>query len=233
LFFVDTRFSFFVSLISSYSYTAQVMSSRRLDRVGLDPFVIECFSRNGVSTVGDLLLASPLSLMLYADLSLRDVRNLILKVSDKISCKPTSALDILHKRAQKKQFLSTGLNCLDVALKGGLLIGCISEISGPPGVGKTQFCLSCALQTIAQSHLSMLSGGLNSDGNPFTNNNIGSVVYIDTELKFDPNRLIQMAMETFPELYSSEYRTDAPHQVDRLLSCVKVVLSAITRHSLG
>eukprot|EP01034_Spumella_vulgaris_P029022 gene29022-35996_t len=69
----------------------------------------------------------------------------------------------------------------------------------------------------------MLSGGLNSDGNPFTNNNIGGVVYIDTELKFDPNRLIQMAIETFPELYSSEYRVDAPHQVDKLLSCVKII----------
>ena len=84
------------------------------------------------------------------------------------------------------------------------MVGSISEICGAPGAGKTQFCLSCALQAVSSS----TSAG---------------VIYIDTELKFDPNRLIQMAIECYPELYSSEFRTDAPHQIDSLLSRVKVI----------
>ncbi len=49
-----------------------------------------------------------------------------------------------------------------------------------------------------------------------------SVIYIDTELKFDPNRLVQIALERYPEIYSSEFRSDSAHQVDRLLTAVKV-----------
>lgn len=52
-----------------------------------------------------------------------------------------------------------------------------------------------------------------------------SVIYIDTELKFDPNRLVQIALERYPEIYSSEFRSDSAHQVDRLLTAVKVRIS--------
>lgn len=198
------------------------MSSRKLDRVGLESHICDAFARNGVSTVGDLLLASPLSLMLYGDLSLVQVKEIISIVSEKVQSKPTSALELLHTRAQTKRFLATGLSNLDIALKGGLLVGCISEISGPPGVGKTQFCLNCTLQTLAQRQLPAVSpvGGQNRPS-------VGGVIYFDTELKFDPNRLIQMAIERFPQLYSSEYRTDAPHQVDNLLNGVKVCITHV------
>ena len=50
-----------------------------------------------------------------------------------------------------------------------------------------------------------------------------SVIYIDTELKFDPNRLVQMALERHPDIYSSEFRSDSAHQVDSLLTAVKVI----------
>eukprot|EP01032_Pedospumella_encystans_P010568 gene10568-12343_t len=96
-------------------------------------------------------------------------------------------------------------------MKGGLMVGSISEICGAPGAGKTQFCLSCALQAVSSS----TSAG---------------VIYIDTELKFDPNRLIQMAIECYPELYSSEFRTDAPHQIDSLLSRLKVKRPMTMKH---
>lgn len=43
-------------------------------------------------------------------------------------------------------YLKTGLEQLDLALKGGLPTGGIVEIVGPAGAGKTQFCLqSCVL----------------------------------------------------------------------------------------
>jgi RAD51-like protein 1 len=108
----------------------------------------------------------------------------------------------------------------DTALKGGLLVGSISEICGAPGAGKTQFCLSCTLQGVVTAQQSASSSGVAAGAQQ------GAVIYIDTELKFDPNRLIQMAMERYPEMYSSEFRTDAPHQIDRLLDQVKVCLRA-------
>jgi hypothetical protein len=50
----------------------------------------------------------------------------------------------------------------------------------------------------------------------------GGVVYIDTELKFDSMRLIDVAINRYPETYSAEYSVDAPHQIDKFLKSVKV-----------
>ena len=172
--------------------------------MGIDPFVCEKLAKNGVTTVREILSACPLMLMLQSDLSMKLVKDIIATVSDKVHSKPQSALMVMHARSQTSRFLSTGVSKFNTAMKGGLMVGSISEICGAPGAGKTQFCLSCALQAVSSS----TSAG---------------VIYIDTELKFDPNRLIQMAIECYPELYSSEFRTDAPHQIDSLLSRVKVI----------
>lgn len=180
-----------------------LMANRKLERMGIDPFVCERLAKNNIGTVRELLAACPITVMLQADLSMKQVKDMIAMVSDKVHAKPLSALVVMHARSQGNRFLSTGIDKFNASLKGGLLVGSISEICGAPGAGKTQFCLNCALQAVSSS-------------------SAAGVIYIDTELKFDPNRLIQMAIETYPELYSSEFRTDAPHQIDNLLSKVKV-----------
>ena len=70
-------------------------------------------------------------------------------------------------------FRSTPLPSLNGYLKGGFICGTISEIVGPPGVGKSQFCLSTAVDTI----LCDSSAG---------------VVYIDTEGAFSATRLCEI-----------------------------------------
>lgn len=50
----------------------------------------------------------------------------------------------------------------------------------------------------------------------------GGVIYIDTELKFDPVRLIDVAACRFPETYSTELNEDATRQIDNFLDSVKV-----------
>lgn len=144
---------------------------------------------------------------------MKEVNELIAAVSERVSSQSQSALMAMQARMQKTRHLSCGISAFDAALKGGLLVGSISEICGAPGAGKTQFCLSCSLQAVATS-IATSSGSSASSGG-------AGVVYIDTELKFDPNRLIQMAIERYPEQYSSEFRTDAPHQVDGLLERIK------------
>jgi RecA/RadA recombinase len=172
--------------------------------------------KGNISTVRELLQTSPIVLMLLADIGMKEVNELIAMVSEKTCPNPQNGLMSMHARLQKKRHLSCGVDRFDAAMKGGLLVGSISEICGAPGAGKTQFCLSCTLQGVIAANQSATSSGATGETQQ------GGVIYIDTELKFDPNRLIQMAMERYPETYSSEFRTDAPHQIDRLLSQVKV-----------
>lgn len=209
-------------LYGSQCRNKKKMANRKLERIGIDSHICERLSKIGIVTVRELLHASPLVLMLHCELSIKEIKSMIALVSDKVHCQPHSALEIMHKTLRRKRFLSTGIPKLDYNMKGGFLIGSISEICGAPGTGKTQFCLNCALQAVSIPQISDSSSGSVSQGQ--------NVIYIDTELKFDPNRLIQMALENFPTLYSSEYRADAPHQIDKLLECVKVYLFTVANN---
>ena len=84
------------------------------------------------------------------------------------------------------------------------------------GVGKTQFCIGCCVQAV------VMSNTLTSSDSSSTRKKRGGVVYIDTELKFDSMRLIDVAICRFPEIYSTEYSVEAPHQIDKFLKSVKV-----------
>lgn len=201
------------------------MANRKLERMGIDPSICERLTRNNVTTVREFLTTSPLVLMLQADLSLKEVKELIAMVSEKVHAKPQNGLLVMHSRTQETRFLSTGISKFDAALKGGLLVGSISEICGAPGAGKTQFCLNCTLQATTTS--SQRSNNTALTGTTSGAHSSPGVIYIDTELKFDPNRLIQMAIEKYPETYSSEFRIDAPHQIDSLLHSVKVSIGTV------
>jgi hypothetical protein len=191
------------------------MANRKLERLGIEAAMCQKLAAGNITTVRELLTTSPLVLMLIAGVGIKEVNDLVYTVSEKVSSQPQSALMAVQGRMQKARHLSSGVEAFDAALKGGLLVGSISEICGAPGAGKTQFCLSCTLQAVASPITS--SGAGSSSGTRGA-----GVVYLDTELKFDPNRLIQMAIERYPEKYSSEFRTDAPHQIDALLEQIKV-----------
>ena len=67
------------------------------------------------------------------------------------------------------------LRALDEALGGGVPTGSITELVGPAGAGKTQFCLTLAVAAAAPTHV----GGLDS-----------GVVFVDTEQKFSGARVV-------------------------------------------
>ncbi|KAL8585130.1 hypothetical protein ACOMHN_013146 [Nucella lapillus] len=83
--------------------------------------------------------------------------------------------------------LSTGCPLLDQALRGGLLVGGITEIAGESAAGKTQLCLQLCLTV----QLPLSQGGL--DGGAF---------YICTEGAFPNKRLHQIA-QGFSKQHSS------------------------------
>ena len=88
----------------------------------------------------------------------------------------------------------------------------------PTGVGKTQFCIGCCVQAVARGHLSdesrasLVSPSVQHFSNSFVGNTAertkNGVIYIDTELKFDSLRLIEVReyqnyLTLFPTLFLS------------------------------
>lgn len=111
------------------------MASRKLERIpDFDPIILEKLHKYNIRTVRDYTqISSSLLLMLYTELSLKEVKQLEQFIADRIHCKSYTALEIRHKQLQSKRYLSTGIPSFDQKLKGGLIIGCISEIVGAPG----------------------------------------------------------------------------------------------------
>lgn len=71
--------------------------------------------------------------------------------------------------------IPTGLPGLDGALHGGLCCGNITEIVGPAGLGKTQFCMAATAYAAATAPAGH------------------RVLYIDAERKFAPSRLLEIS----------------------------------------
>jgi RecA/RadA recombinase len=70
--------------------------------------------------------------------------------------------------------LSTGCDSLDQLLFGGIETHAVTEFYGPSGVGKTQLCFT----------LSAIAAGTEENG---------KVLYIDTEHKFRPERILSIS----------------------------------------
>ena len=164
-----------------------------------------------------------MELMSAADMSLKEISNLlrIAAISIGVHNSHRSALSIKNN-TENSLYMSTGIPGLDVVLCGGLPVGRITELCGPPGIGKTQLCFNCCLATLLSEikprntrddNLNNLSKDLNLKV---------AVVYFDTELKFDPLRLKEI---TINHLYSNatyEDRNKAMAHAEQLLDHVIV-----------
>ena len=101
---------------------------------------------------------------------------------------------LLARRAGEAHHLVFGLRPLDDALRGGAPAGCITELVGQAGLGKTQLCKQLAVS----AQLPVLHGGMG-----------GSVVYIDTEKKFSAARLVEIATARWPERFATPEAVEA------------------------
>lgn len=110
------------------------MGSRKLDRMGLDKFVVERLSARGIMTAKDLVEMSPFAIVVFLDISLDEAKKIVSIVCAKIANKNQTALELLNAREVQCNNLPTGIRNLDTVMRGGLNIGSISEICGPPGV---------------------------------------------------------------------------------------------------
>uniref|UniRef100_A0A8C5L938 RAD51 paralog B n=1 Tax=Jaculus jaculus TaxID=51337 RepID=A0A8C5L938_JACJA len=134
---------------------------------------------------------SSLELMKVTGLSYRGVHELLRTVSRACAPQMQTAHEIKTQRSANLSpaFLSTTLSALDEALHGGVACGSLTEITGPPGCGKTQFCIMMSVLATLPTNM----GGLE-----------GAVVYIDTESAFTAERLVEIAESRFPQYFDTE-----------------------------
>lgn len=148
-----------------------------------------------MQTARDLFNRTPFELVDLLDMKPEAIRVLFQTVSQALAPQPQSALSLYQHRVGSGH-LSTLVPPLDAALAGGVAVGSITEIVGPAGLGKTQFCLGLCISACLDRN------ALDS-----------KVMYIDTEGKFSATRLAQMAVSRFPRVFSQS----PPETLNRLL----------------
>ncbi|KAM6073868.1 DNA repair protein RAD51 homolog 2 isoform 2-T2 [Chlamydotis macqueenii] len=167
------------------------MAAKKLRRAKLSQELCERLSRHQITTCQDFLCLSLLELMKVTGQSYYDVQKLLCKVSRACAPKMQTAYEMKLRKSinPSSAFLSTTLHSLDKVLHGGVPCGSLTEITSPPGCGKTQFCIM--MSVLATLPVSM--GGLD-----------GAVIYIDTESAFSAERLVEIAENRFPTYFDSD-----------------------------
>ncbi|KDP44137.1 hypothetical protein JCGZ_05604 [Jatropha curcas] len=165
------------------------MANKLISEMGLPKSIANIFAARNIKTAKDALSLTEFELMELLDVALADVKSAVAHISAIVSPPYQTALYLMEQRLQHEQFaghLPTRLNGLDDTLCGGIPFGVLTELVGPAGIGKTQFCLKISLL----ASLPVSCGGLD-----------GHVIYIDVESKFSSRRIIEIGATSFPELF--------------------------------
>jgi DNA repair protein RadA len=105
-------------------------------------------------------------------------------VSDEIGStnQSVSTSNAFAKTTRNRLRVSTGSTKLDSLLGGGIETKSITQFYGPPGSGKSQICHTLSALVSSQE--------MSKDGSSCS---FGKSIYIDTEHKFRPERIIEIA----------------------------------------
>ena len=200
------------------------MSRKSLNTLLSNRDVVTKLAQLGITTSRDLLEANKILLIYHLNLSLRDVDEVIQEVSSNLfDQRLTSCREIYSEYLKSQNFMSSSIKSLDDALRGGLPIGRLTEIVGSAGAGKTQFCLGVCVHAIVDHWKKNAFAVVNTaDGNAPAYSAGGGVLYYDTENKFDAIRFKKIAINKFPELFDSQFSTDAVHRLEILCSKVTI-----------
>ena len=155
--------------------TAKVQTIQDLPGVG--PATAEKLESVGYGDLMAIAVASPGEIVEVTGISEAQARKLIAQARESLDMGFMSGEELLERRARIIK-LTTGVKAFDDLMGGGFETGCITECFGQYGSSKTQIAHQLAVN--AQALLS--KGGAE-----------GTVVYIDTENTFRPERITQMA----------------------------------------
>ncbi|RLG25957.1 DNA repair and recombination protein RadA [Methanosarcinales archaeon] len=147
------------------------------DLPGVGPATAEKLKEAGFTTVEAIAVASPGELVTAADLGESTASKIIIAARKAADVGGFETGDVVLERRKSIQKLTTGSNELDRLLGGGVETQSITEFYGEFGSGKTQIAHQLAVNTQLPNEYN----GLN-----------GSVVIIDTESTFRPERITHM-----------------------------------------
>jgi len=160
------------------------MEDLRLDALpGVGPVTTKKLSDAGIHNIMDLIVRGPVELSEITGMDKDTAANIVEKARQclveggMISKDFVSATEI-YKRRQEIGKITTGTECLDLLLDGGLETQALTEVYGEFGSGKTQFCHTMCVTVQKPKE----EGGLD-----------GTVLYIDTENTFRPERIVSIA----------------------------------------
>jgi RAD51-like protein 1 len=148
---------------------------RKLERLkGVDEATLKKLASAHVLTVEDLLCRTQVEVV-QLGLTQDDAKDLMRSASESVA---PAYVTVSSIASGSTQHLPTTIAVLDDMLGGGIPARSVTEVVGPPGAGKTQFChMMAVLGTFP-----VPMGGLD-----------GKVLYIDTEGAFSPDRLYEIA----------------------------------------
>ncbi|KAG2371373.1 DNA repair protein [Vigna angularis] len=188
------------------------MANKLINQMGLPKSIANIFTARNIITAKDALSHTEFELMELLDVGKEEVTSAMAHVSE-------VALLLLEQRVRNETLaghLPTRLKGLDDALCGGIPFGVLTELVGPAGIGKTQFCLKLSLL----ASLPASCGGLD-----------GRVIYIDIESKFRSKRLIEIGINSFPEIFHKKGM--AQEMAGRILILRPTSLSEFAERSLA
>jgi len=152
-----------------------------LEDLEIKPYLITKLKNAGIQSIFDLAVSIPLDLLEYCpegvalDLVMRARK--ALTDSGTLAKDFSTAEDLLERRKNLLK-CTTGSSRFDSFLKGGIETQAMTEVAGEYGSGKTQLCYTLCIT----GNLPLNKGGFN-----------GSVMFIDTENTFRPERVHQIA----------------------------------------
>lgn len=144
-----------------------------LDLPGVGAATAEKLISSGFDDLLSIAVATPGELVDASGVTEATARKIIKAARDMLDMGFVSGTDIMAKR-NAVQKIRTGVPAFDAMLGGGFETGCITECFGQYGSGKTQIAHALAVNTLLAYP-------------------DATIVYIDTENTFRPERIVQFA----------------------------------------
>ncbi|RNJ75868.1 MAG: DNA repair and recombination protein RadA, partial [Nitrosopumilus sp. H13] len=156
----------------------------RLDSLeGVGPVTTRKLSDAGVHSIMDLIVRGPVEIAEITGMDKDTAEKIVNKARKHLVDGGQLAKDFvsaseIYKHRQSIGKITTGTNCLDTLFDGGVETQALTEVYGEFGCGKTQFAHTMSVMVQKPKE----EGGL-----------AGSVLYIDTENTFRPERIVSIA----------------------------------------
>lgn len=180
------------------------------DLPGVGPATAEKLKEAGFNSIEAVAVASPADLVVTAEIGESTAVKVIIAARSAADVGGFETGDKVLERRKMVGKLTTGCSALDELLGNGIETQSITEFYGEFGSGKTQITHQLSVNV----QLPVEQGGLN-----------GSVIMIDTENTFRPERIAQM-------LGSASARTDQEYDTEEILHNIHVARAYNSNHQI-